>query len=174
MAFLNCNSVTDSASSCVLGSAPPAVDAAAAAATAALAGLFRQSRPLPISALRDLFGPVFISGTVLRSNRSNWGISEESLPRRKDSLRSSHISMFIFWSQSFYFFFFFSVVQTPSGHPRGHHVRWWKLNTDIWRMSFTEHHVSRVLCLNSDFTVERFFSHLHPLFSLKWHERQSY
>lgn len=109
MAFLNCNSVTDSASSCVLGSAPPAVDAAAAAAAAAaaLAGLFRQSRPLPISALRDLFGPVFISGTVLRSNRSNWGISEESLPRRKDSLRSSHISMFIFWSQSFYFFFFF-------------------------------------------------------------------
>lgn len=82
MAFLNCNSVTDSASSCVWDLLLLTVGATS---TAAFTELFRQSCLLPIWALRDLFfGPVFISGTVLRK-ANNWGISEESLPRRKDS-----------------------------------------------------------------------------------------
>lgn len=103
----------------------------------------QQSCLTPISALRDIFGPGVNSGTVLRSV-NNWGISEESLPRRKDSW-SPHLSMyFIFWSQSIFFFWF----KNPSNHPCGHHVRWEIWN---WNKTMAENNVSRVVCLNNLF-----------------------
>ena len=78
-------------------------------------------------------GPVFISGTVLRSKLRHFRrkfTSEERL------LRSSHISMFIFLFSVCLFF----LVNPPSDHP---------VQSEIGK-SFTEH---QSLCLNWDLTV---------------------
>lgn len=51
----------------------------------------------------DLSGPVSICGPEPRS-RNTWGISGESLPRRK-LLRSSRISMYLYFLPFFFFFY---------------------------------------------------------------------
>lgn len=164
MAFLNCNSVTDSASRRVLGFRSSGFRRRPADAPGGRAAL---------CPFQDLFlGPVFIRGAT-----TTWGISEESLPRRKDSYGALIFPCTLFLISAFLFFSYLVIKKkkkTPQAILVGHHVRWSrKLNADTQRPSFTEHHVSRVLCLNSEITVERRSSlHFHSLFSLKRHERQ--
>lgn len=82
MAFLNCNSVTDSCLTLCMGSAPLTVGATS---TAAFTELFKAELPSAhLSSKGPFLDLVFVGGTVLRS-ASSWGIAEESLPRRKDS-----------------------------------------------------------------------------------------
>lgn len=66
----------------------------------------RQSRPLLISAVRDLF-----LWTCFHQRReNNWGISEESLPRRKDSYELSYLHvLFFFFDLSLFIFFSYLV-----------------------------------------------------------------
>lgn len=156
MAFLNWNCVADS-----FGSAPLTV------ARPLCSRVFGRTRRLPVWVERIFCGPAFISGTERRST-NNWGISAESLPRRKDSYGA------LIFPCSFLFLRFSSLsCSNPSGHPRGHHVQRevgnWKLKQ--W-LSFTERRLSGLSCLNSDIKVEQAPPpHFHSLSSLKWHER---
>lgn len=134
--------------------------AAGEASTAAFTGSLSSAALWPFEAARGPFrGPVFVSGPGQRSE-INWGISEESLPLRK-------LFKEIFYFHVLYFFVLHCIFLTqlerkktkPSSGHCGHHVHWnGKLNTDVQWLSFTEHHVSSVLCLNSDITVEQSFS----------------
>lgn len=130
-----------------------------------LPGLFRRSCPLLISALWDLFGPVFIRGA-----RTTEAFQKKVYLGEKTLTELSYFHVLYFWSQSFSFFSY-SVKRNPSGHPRGHHVRWnRKLNTTA-----ESHWASCIKSFVSKFRYysgTMFFSHFHSLFSLKWHERQ--
>lgn len=100
----------------------------------------------------DLSGPVSICGPEPRS-RNTWGISGESLPRRK-LLRSSRISMYLYFLP---FFFFFTLCGKISfDHFCGHHV----CLTAQW-LSSTEHHV-QMFRVQSGTT---FCIHFHSSFS---------
>lgn len=97
---------------------------------------FRQSRRL-----RDLyFGPVFISGTVLRSaNNCRKFTSEKRLSW------SSHNSTFVTsWNQSFYFVLLDKTALRPSKNRKQNHDKW----------PFTEHQGSKIYFLPSPFIVE--------------------
>lgn len=154
MAFLNCNSVTNSASAPVWDPLLLTVSAACPAA-------------FTVSALRDLCW----------TGLHQWDCTEEPEAFQKKvylgektltELSCFHGLCFFDLSLFIFFFLFKKNSLRPSLWSSCR-----KLSTDMQWLSFTEHNVSRVLCRNSDITVEQLvFSHFHSSFSLKWHESQ--
>lgn len=162
VAFLNCNSVKDSASPSRLGSALTV----GATSAAAFTEWFRQSCPVPGSARRDLLDPS-PSGGLYRGAWTTEAFQKNVYLGEKTLTELSYFHVLIY----FFFICLFFLVKTISGHPCGHHVGRWILRQ--W-LSFPERHVSRVLCRYSNSAAITFPSCFHSLFSLKWHERQSY
>lgn len=140
MAFLNCNSVTDFASSCVWELLIWLI----ATSSAAYTKLSRQSHILPSSTLRDLFlslaSSVGVSwrAWITKAFQKKVYLGEKTLKE----LSYFHVHYFLMSS----FFFFPCLNSFRPSCPM--------LNRNL--NTFTEHNIAD-LCLNSHITVEHLF-----------------